>query len=53
MVARTGYRAMKHGEGDVVAGMKNKVQAAMSAVTPQSALAEMHRGMAEPGSGEK
>ncbi|HVI32464.1 SDR family NAD(P)-dependent oxidoreductase [Phenylobacterium sp.] len=53
MVARVGYRAMMHGEGDVVAGLKNKVQAAMSAVTPQSALAEMHRGMAEPGSGQK
>lgn len=53
MVARVGYRAMMHGEGDVVAGFKNKVQAAMSAVTPQSALAEMHRGMAEPGSGQK
>ncbi len=51
MVAKVGYEAMKKGEGDVVAGMKNKIQAAMSAVTPQSALSEMHRGMAEPGSG--
>jgi len=25
----------------------------MAAVTPQSQLAEMHRGMAEPGSGSK
>jgi short-subunit dehydrogenase len=53
MVAKVGYEAMKKGEGDVVAGMKNKMQAAMSAVTPQSTLAEMHRGMAEPGSGQK
>ncbi|WP_334163656.1 SDR family NAD(P)-dependent oxidoreductase [Phenylobacterium sp.] len=53
MVARTGWAAMLKGEGDVVAGWKNKMQAAMSAVTPQSALAEMHRGMAEPGSGRK
>lgn len=53
MVARTGWAAMLKGEGDVVAGWKNKMQAAMSAVTPQSALAEMHRGMAEPGSGQK
>lgn len=52
MVARVGYDAMRRGDGDVVAGFKNKVQAAMAAVTPQSALAEMHRGMAEPGSGE-
>ena len=28
----------------------NKVQAAMAAVTPQTALAEMHRKQAEPGS---
>lgn len=49
-VAKTGYEAMKKGEGDVVAGFKNKVQAAMAAITPDSALAEMHRRMAEPGS---
>src|SRR5690606_16113610 len=52
MVARTGYEAMKKGEGDVVAGWKNKMQAAAAAVTPQSVLAEQHRKMAEPGSGE-
>ncbi len=51
-VAKTGFDAMMKGEGDVVHGMRNKVQAAMAAVTPQSQLAEMHRGMAEPGSGE-
>jgi len=49
-VARTGYEAMKRGDGDVVAGMGNKIQAAMAAVTPQSVLAEQHRKMAEPGS---
>ena len=49
-VAKTGFHAMMKGEGDVVAGLKNKLQAAVAAVTPQSALAEMHRGMAEPGS---
>lgn len=52
-VAKTGYTAMIKGEGDVVAGFMNKLQAAVAAVTPQSALAEMHRGMAEPGSGDK
>ena len=52
-VAKTGFDALMKGEGDVVHGMKNKVQAAIAAVTPQSRLAEMHRGMAEPGSGEK
>jgi len=51
-VAKTGYDAMMKGQGDVVHGMKNKLQAAAAAVTPQSQLAEMHRGMAEPGSGK-
>lgn len=50
-VAKVGYRAMVKGEGDVVAGFKNKLQAAVAAVTPQSTLAEQHRKMAEPGSG--
>ena len=52
MVAKVGFEAMMKGEGDVVAGFKNKMQAAMAAVTPETALAEMHRGMAEPGSGQ-
>jgi len=50
-VARIGFEAMKRGDGDVVAGLGNKLQAAMAAVTPQSMLAEQHRKMAEPGSG--
>lgn len=49
-VAKIGYEAMMKGEGDVVAGWKNKFQAAMAAVTPDSLLAERHRQMAEPGS---
>jgi short-subunit dehydrogenase len=51
-VAQYGYDAMKRGDGDVVAGIGNKIQAAMAAVTPQSMLAEQHRKMAEPGSGQ-
>ncbi len=50
-VAEIGYHAMKRGDGDVVAGLANKVQAAIAAVTPQTTLAEMHRKQAEPGSG--
>ncbi len=50
-VARIGFEAMMKGEGDVVAGWKNKVQAAMAAVTPESIKAEQHRKMAEPGKG--
>jgi len=52
-VAKTGFDAMMRGEGDVVAGFKNKLQAAVAAVTPQSQLAEMHRDMAKPGSGKR
>jgi short-subunit dehydrogenase len=48
-VAKTGFDAMMKGEGDVVHGMKNKMQAAMAAVTPDSVLAEQHRKQAEPG----
>ncbi len=48
-VARIGFKAMLDGEADVVAGMKNKLQAAVAHVTPSSALAEQHRKMAEPG----
>jgi short-subunit dehydrogenase len=51
-VARTGYEAMMRGEGDVVHGLKNKIQAALGAITPESVKAEQHRKMAEPGSGE-
>jgi len=52
MVARTGYDAMLRGDGDVVAGWKNKLQAVAGAVTPESVKAEMHRKLAEPGGGE-
>jgi uncharacterized protein len=48
-VARTGYDAMKRGEGDVVSGWQNKLRAAMAHVMPAEALAEQHRRMAEPG----
>jgi short-subunit dehydrogenase len=50
-VAQTGFEAMLRGDGDVVSGWKNKLQTMMASVTPSGVLAEMHRGMAEPGSG--
>jgi short-subunit dehydrogenase len=50
-VARIGFEAMLEGEGDVVAGLKNKLQVAMAGVTPSAVLAEQHRKMAEPGTG--
>lgn len=51
-VARVGYDAMMDREGDVVSGFKNKVMAAVANVTPAEMLAEQHRKMAEPGSGD-
>jgi NAD(P)-dependent dehydrogenase (short-subunit alcohol dehydrogenase family) len=48
-VAKTGFDAMLRGEGDVVAGWKNKIQATVANVTPAGVLAEQHRRMAEPG----
>jgi short-subunit dehydrogenase len=52
-VAKTGFEAMLRGDGDVVSGWKNKVQSAVATITPSGILAEQHRKMAEPGSGEK
>jgi len=52
-VAKKGYEAMKKGEGDVVTGMKNKLQVAAAHVTPSDLLAERHRKEAEPGSASK
>ena len=44
---------MMRGDGDVVSGWQNKVQSAIANVTPAGVLAEQHRRMVEPGSGEK
>ena len=48
-VAETGFKAMMRGDGDVVAGLKNKIQSAVANVVPASVLAKQHRKMAEPG----
>ena len=52
-VAKVGFEAMMNGDADVVAGFKNKVQAALSNIIPATMLAEQHRKMAEPGTAEK
>jgi len=52
-VAKVGFEAMMDGEGDVVAGWKNKVLSAAALVTPSDVLAEQHRKKAEPGSANK
>ncbi|NOT43155.1 MAG: SDR family NAD(P)-dependent oxidoreductase [Acidobacteria bacterium] len=51
-VAQVGFEAMMRGDGDVVSGWKNKLQAALANVTPAGIVAEQHRRMAEPGSAE-
>lgn len=52
-VARDGYDALMRGDAHEVAGWANKLQAMMSRFLPDGQLAQMHRGMAEPGSGDK
>ena len=53
-VAKQGFEALMKGDDQVVAGsFKNKVQVAAAKVLPDTKPAEMHRKMAEPGSGDK
>jgi short-subunit dehydrogenase len=52
-VARIGFKAMMAGEGDVVAGWKNKLSSAAAAATPAGVLAEQHRKKAQPGGAER
>jgi short-subunit dehydrogenase len=53
-VARDGFQALMGGEERVVsASLKTKLQARASRVLPDSAKAEMHRKMAEPGSADR
>lgn len=51
-VAKQGYDAMLNGDGQVITGWKNKMQAAMSHVLPAEQLAKQHTKMAEPGTAE-
>jgi len=52
-VARIGFKAMMDGDAEVVAGAKNKLEAAVAHVMPSSTLAERHRKMAEPGTAKQ
>lgn len=49
-VAKVGFDAMISGDAGVIAGWKNKLEATLSNLVPNTALAEQHRKMAEPGS---
>jgi short-subunit dehydrogenase len=48
-VASKGFAAMMAGKPGVVTGLKNRIQAAVSHVTPAPILAEMHRKQTAPG----
>ncbi len=48
-VAETGFTAMMNGDGDVVSGWANKLRTAIASVAPAGVMAEVHRGMAQPG----
>ena len=52
-VAQQGYDAMKKGEGQVIAGWMNKMQAAIAHLAPADMTARMHAKMAAPGTGNK
>jgi uncharacterized protein len=52
-VAEVGFKAMMDGEGDVVSGWQNKLRAAIANIIPAGIMAEQHRKLAEPGSGDK
>jgi short-subunit dehydrogenase len=53
VVAKQGFDALMKGKEKVVGGsVKTKVQGVASKIMPDSAKAEMHRRMAEPGSAE-
>jgi len=52
-VAKNGFEAMMKGEGGVVSGLHNKLQAAAAHVMPARTLAKQHSKMAAPGTAKK
>jgi len=52
-VAKIGFEAMMKGDGDVVSGLKNKIQSTLAAVTPSGVLAKQHGKEAKPGRAKK
>ena len=52
-VAKNGFEAMMKGEGGVVSGLHNKVQAAAAHVVPAETLAKHHSKMAAPGTAKR
>jgi uncharacterized protein len=52
-VAKNGFDAMMQGEGGVISGWQNKMQAAAAHVMPAETLAKTHSEMAAPGTAKK
>ena len=52
-VAKNGFEAMMKGEGGVVSGLHNKVQAAAAHVVPAETRAKQHSKMAAPGTAKR
>jgi short-subunit dehydrogenase len=50
-VAKDGYKAMLSGDEQITSGFMNKVQSFFADLLPDEMMAQMHRRMAEPGSG--
>ncbi|MGN6278929.1 MAG: SDR family NAD(P)-dependent oxidoreductase [Sphingomonas sp.] len=47
-VAADGWKAMNDGSAHIVSGFQNKLQAALSHITPDTILAKMHSRLADP-----
>ncbi|WP_174297476.1 SDR family NAD(P)-dependent oxidoreductase [Sphingomonas bacterium] len=52
-VAKDGWEAMMAGKAAITSGWKNKIQNVVAHVVPDTILAQQHRNMAEPGSGDR
>lgn len=52
-VAKDGWTALMKGKDTIISGWSNKLQVAAAGVLPQSVPAQMHRNIAEPGSGDE
>jgi len=52
-VAKAGFDAMMLGDGDVIPGIKNKMQVTMAEVLPDDMAAAQNRKLNEPGTGKR
>jgi short-subunit dehydrogenase len=52
-VAKTGFDAMMRGDGDVISGLKNRLQMTVAEAMPVNMAAEQNRKLNEPGTGKQ